>query len=633
MSGGEVFSKLARFYSLYGNVPFVAVSGRAFSALCPCKGGKTQGDAELLRPFYEDALRFLERQAAEKGFDTDILDLQRDLYQEFEQRLSSGGNDPRHHFLIVIPVADRPLMLKNCLVSLVEQCHTFKYGGFSPDERDPCYKKVSVFVFDDSKDDANKGNIKEICAATTAAGVRTFYAGIEEQTEVLRNIPPELSRKLARLIGDFDGTVRPHKGASLTRNIAYLHIHSRLREFGSPTLIWFVDSDEEFKIKVNRGGEIMDVRFINYFYWLDRIFAESDVEVLSGKVVGDPPVTPAVMINTFLEDILAFFDRVSGARPDDACVFHSDRSSDPFSAEYHDMTALFGYQKQLSPKKYQCSLTGRHEIRDCFDDFSGRAYGFFSGLHPTRTQFYRHDRDFLKTGPARTVYTGNYVIRRSGLRYFLPFAALGLRMAGPTLGRILRKGLRQGFLSANLPLLHKRTLPERYIDEFRSGIRKEGESVDLSGEFVRQFWGDVMLFSVEEMTDRGYPEHSDEAEIAGTVKNTEERIWELYVHHQTEVGAKVTEIKKHLEDPGRWWNLRPEAKEAVRRFLGFCAVVEKNFGPHSAAWEEISDQIEEGLMKKEIIRAIGSFKEEERLWDEVLKALSGKSASPRPSLP
>ena len=78
--------------------------------------------------------------------------------------------------------------------------------------------------------------------------------------------------------------------------------------FGDNTLLWFVDSDEEFMVKIKRGGEIIDIPFINYFYWLDRIFTESDAEVLTGKVVGDPPVTPAVMINTFLDDIIDFLE-------------------------------------------------------------------------------------------------------------------------------------------------------------------------------------------------------------------------------------------------------------------------------------------------------------------------------------
>jgi hypothetical protein len=568
-----------------------------------------------VRDLYERAISLLEKDAAGKGFPEADLELQRGLYRELEDNLSSSESGIRHHFAVVVPVADRPLMLRNFLGSLIEQCRAFGYGSAGVSE------KVTVFVIDDSDDPSNIARIQEIARKATASGLRLNYVGPAEQSDIAKRIPADLRKRLPGLIGDFGGEVVGHKGASVTRNIAYLYLRSRMDTFPENTLLWFIDSDEEFMVKVKSGDEIRDIPFINYFYWLDRIFTASDLEVLTGKVVGDPPVTPAVMINTFLEDVLAFLDSISTAKPGEPCIFHSDRPSAPFSAEYHDMTGLFGYRKAAAPKEYHCSLTGSHTVRDCFEDFSGRATGFFSGLHPTRTQFYVHGRDFLKTEQARTVYTGNYVIRRSGLRYFLPFAALGLRMAGPTLGRMLRKRLGERFVSANLPLLHKRTLPEGFTDEFRTGIQKEGESLDLSGEFVRQFWGDVMLFSVEELTGKGYPERIDETEIADTVRRTQDRMWDLYRQHQAEVAGKLSEVKKHLESPGEWWNLRPETKESVENLLVFCSVVEHNFGPHSAALKKISAQTGKGSMTQKIIRAIGSFRVEDRLWDEVLKAL------------
>ena len=288
------------------------------------------------------------------------------------------------------------------------------------------------------------------------------------------------------------------------------------------------------------------------------------------------------------------------------------------------MVKLFGYRQPSSPKKYPCVLAGDHSVWNCFSVFSNRVLGFFYGLHPTRTQFYCHGNGFTETTSARTVYTGNYVISPAGLRHFIPFAALGLRMAGPTLGRILRGKIRGKFVSANLPLLHKRTGAEDHINEFRSGVVHEGDTLDLSGEFLRQFWGDVMLFSVEHLTKGDYPEQIDETKIADAVRSTEQRIWQLYRHHEAEVGGKISQIKKRLEDQGLWWNLRPELRESLRNLIRFCSVVEKNFGPHSAALKKISGQIEEGSMRRKIIQAIGSFQEENRSWEEVLKALSGK---------
>lgn len=621
MSERGVFLNLERFFSRYKDNPSAAGLANEFRSLLFAASGKNNPRYhQIIRDLYEQAIFLVEKDALDKGFDRAILELQRDLYRELECILLSADPGQRHHFAIIVPVADRPVMLRNFLESLIEQCRIFGYGG-APSGNQIVFKNVRVFVIDDSNAPLNISLIQAMATEKTAAGLPVNYVGQSEQGDILKKIPADLRKRLSGLLGDFDGDLPGHKGASVTRNIASLYLWSRLAEFPEDTLFWFIDSDEEFSVKVKSGDEIKDVPFINYFYWLDRIFASSDVEVLTGKVVGDPPVTPSVMINTFLEDVLSFLESISDAKPDDACVFHADSSSTPFSAEYHDMTRLFGYQKKASPKRYHCSLTGRHTVKDCFDDFSGRATGFFSGLHPTRTQFYTLDGGSLKTERARTVYTGNYVIRRSGLRYFLPFASLGLRMAGPTLGRILRKRLGRKFVSANLPLLHKRTLPEKFIDEFRSGIQKEEDSLDLSGEFVRQFWGDVMLFSVEDLTKGAYPEKCDEAEIAETVRKTQDRIWELYRRHQAEVSGKMTSIKKCLVASGQWWNLGPETKGAAGNFLGFCAVAGRNFGPDSAAVKKIAGQIEEGSMAEKIIRAIGAFQEEDQLLDELLEAL------------
>jgi hypothetical protein len=348
----------------------------------------------------------------------------------------------------------------------------------------------------------------------------------------------------------------------------------------------------------------------------------SDIEVLTGKVVGDPPVTPTVMINTFLDDIISFFEQIADIEPQAACIFHHAQAPGTFSAEYHDMVKLFGYHRSSSPKKYSCGLAGDHSVLTCFADFSNRALGFFYGLHPTRTQFYAHRNGFMATEHARTVYTGNYVITPAGIRHFIPFAALGLRMAGPTLGRILRGRVKEKFVSANLPLLHKRTITGNYMNEFRSGIVQQGNALDISGEFQRQFWGDIMLFTVEALTDRGYPERRlATPEIADTIRKVQDRIWKLYREHQSGASEKITRIRKYLSDPMCWWNRRGETRSSVENFVTFSALVEKNFGPDSEVIKKISDQIAEGSFTKKIMEAINSFYEEDRVWNELLEAV------------
>jgi hypothetical protein len=68
----------------------------------------------------------------------------------------------------------------------------------------------------------------------------------------------------------------------------------------------------------------------------------------------------------------------------------------------------------------------------------------------------------------------------------------------------MRRALRQ-VCSANLPMLHTRTLDATGEAEFRPGVVTHADSIDLTDEFERQFVGDVMLFTVERLTAQDFP--------------------------------------------------------------------------------------------------------------------------------
>ena len=623
MRESELFRNLNIFFRLFtGNTTADDIREQFFVDLKGMNNLEGLSDKpDFIKTVYEAALRFLEKEAADKEFASDLLSLQRDLYIELEYFLSVTHEDKRHHFLVVIPVADRPLMLGNCLESLVEQCRIFQYGGSTIDEHGaPVYNKISVFIIDDSKDADNVSKIKNICSRTAAAGVRTYYIGSEEQSELLCSLPAGLREKLRGLIGEHCNPVLPHKGASISRNIAYLWLNAFLTDFRQQSLIYFLDSDEEFRIKIKQNAGTKDIQFINYFYWLDKIFTTRDVDVVTGKVVGDPPVSPSVMINTFLDDMAFFLKTLSVAEQDEKCICHDNEAARTASAEYHDMVKLFGYDRPVQPRRYLCSLSGDHVVLDCLEDFSKKALGFFYGLHPTRTQLYIHRNSFTEADNARTVYTGNYVFRPTGLGHFIPFAGLKLRMAGPALGRILKKRLDNKFVSANLPLLHKRTIQCSYSNEYRSGISENTNSIDLSLEFNRQFWGDVMLFSIEELTEMGYPDKRLGLPlITGVTYDIRNKLWELYKEQQTEITGKAAEIVRHISQNTFWWNRGPKSESSVKNIMLFCSVVENNFGAESSGMRKISEQIKEGSHITTIINAIHSFYESEISWNELLK--------------
>lgn len=573
-----------------------------------------------LKLIYEKAIAIVEREAAASDFPEHLLGTQRNLYRELENMISDS-DDVRHHFAIAIPVADRPAMLGKCLESLLDQCRLYPYGGKSlePDGL-PLYKKISLFIFDDSRDPQNIQKTKELACWMRSSGIRTHYVGVEEQSLTLKGIPAEDRRKLAGLLGNQESGDLSHKGASVTRNIALLYLRAVLKKSDEKFLFYFIDSDEEFRVKISRGGRSEDIHFIHYFYWLDSLFSAGAIDVLTGKVVGDPPVSPSIMINTFLNDLIAFFAAVSDLEPSAPCVFHDKRAPQPFSAEYHDMKSLFGYTGPLSPTTYSCELTGTHTIADCFADFSKKARGFFYGLHPTRTQYYLHKGTFLQTEPARTVYTGNYVFNEKGLHHFIPFANLKLRMGGPTLGRLLRNRLRHRFVSANLPLLHMRTLDTGSDNEFRPGVSALEKGVDLSGEYQKQFWGDVMLFSVEDLAMKGYPgKRFCRKEISVTVYEVRERIMSLYLEKRKETSLRISKLGDFLCDPGRWWNRIQKTQDAVDNFRFFYESAENNFGKSSLSSKRFSEEAGKSVYPEQIIKAIDSFYEDELHWNDLVE--------------
>jgi hypothetical protein len=190
--------------------------------------------------------------------------------------------------------------------------------------------------------------------------------------------------------------------------------------------------------------------------------------------------------------------------------------------------------------------------------------------------------------PARTIYTGNYAFRPAALTWFIPYAPLRLRMSGPTMGRLLKAEMNERFVSANLPMLHKRTLEATGAAEFRPGIVAEREQIDLCGEFERQFHGDVMLFSMQRLTALGYPAQTlSESVVAETLDATRAEMREKYRAKQMAILERLRLLKSLLDDPTRWWHHAPQLADAVANFQAFAANMAHNFGADSPCYARL----------------------------------------------
>lgn len=494
----------------------------------------------------------------------------------------------KHRFILVIPVADRPRHIQACLSSLTELLRRF-----------PPPRKLQVLLADDSADAAQIAANREIAQRFSTPQFQVIHLGHEEQWA----LSAPLQASLPGVVGTKPHDEFGHKGQGVMRNIAYLKVAQMLNGEPSDVLIWSLDSDQEFCVNLADGR--IDY-CVDYFGDLDAIFARTDAQVLTGKVVGDPPVSPAVMTANFLADIEGFLAGLALQQAMAPCSHHG-QSQNMGNAAYHDMADLFGFRPDAR-HAYPCPLTDAHSEADCFAHLAGRVNSFFYGEHPTRLSSYAPAELFSTVQPARTVYAGNYVFRPAALKYFIPFANLRLRMSGPTLGRILKAELGPHFISANLPMLHKRTVESGGQAEFRPGIETRDEIIDMSGEFERQFYGDVMLFTTERFSGR----------LASTdfalLDEVREEMLAKYNARQQSILVRLAGIETLLNDPVRWWHGQP----ATAHFRHFCANVRRNFGADSSGHAHINDATRWQAWRADLLTAIERYPAERTAWEQAL---------------
>lgn len=495
----------------------------------------------------------------------------------------------RHRFIIVVPVADRPRHIQACLDSLQELLRRYPYPH-----------PVHVLIADDSAEAANITANQEIAARYSSPNLQVIHFGPDEQWR----LSEPLRASLPGVVGNKPRDAFGHKGQGVMRNIAYLKVAEMLRDEPDDVLIWSLDSDQEFCVKLADGR----IEYaVDYFGGLDAIFTRTDALVLTGKVVGDPPVSPAVMTANFLADVEGFLQTMAIRSAQAPCSHHgtTQRGGD---AAYHDMADMFGFQPEAR-YAYPCPLAGAHSESDCFSHFAGRVNSFFYGEHPTRVSCYEPAELFSTVQPARTVYAGNYMFKPAALKYFIPFAALRLRMSGPTLGRIVKAELGPRFVSANLPMLHKRTVESGGQAEFRPGIETQAETIDMSGEFERQFYGDVMLFS----TERRLACRPASADFS-LLDEVREEMLAKYNMRQQSILQRLDTVEDLLNDPAQWWHDHP----ATAHFHHFCANVRRNFGANSSGHARINDPARWQQWRSDLRAAIERYPAERAVWEKVL---------------
>ncbi len=524
-------------------------------------------------------------------------------FANIERAYANGEPDNRYSFLIIIPVADRPQHLQSCLESLQTQLKLYGYGTGSDSTR------VSVLIADDSKQPDSITRHQSITKSFNQRGLKIEYFGFNEQINLIQSLSDDERGSFADIIGNNPLDAFYHKGASIMRNITYLKL-AQMQD--QQTLFYFIDSDQEFNTLIDVNGKSIKLDAINFFYHLDQLFRTQNIEVLTGKVVGDPPVSPAVMAGNFLEDVITFFQQLSQLDGDGVCQFHQHKQMKADDASYHDMADLFGFRTSEHSYRYQCTLEGSHNHTACLQAFAEKLNTFFDGEHPTRKSFFEYQPP-SSTVSARTIYTGNYIFKPSALRYFIPFAPLKLRMAGPVLGRIIKAETGGRFVSSYLPMLHKRTVDELGASEFRPGVEHSNELTDLSGEFERQYFGDVMLFSIEQLTTQGYPQITISSEaVANTVKAIDTEMQQRYLQKQQIINTSMQTLQQLLDNNTHWWH--QSSPDAVRQTQHFIDTIRNNFKPDAKGYQMIGSATRRDERLNQIITAIAHYPEVRKQW-------------------
>ena len=192
-------------------------------------------------------------------------------------------------------------------------------------------------------------------------------------------------------------------------------------------------------------------------------------------------------------------------------------------------------------------------------------------------------------------------------------------MAGPVLGRLVQACSGDAFVSANLPMLHRRTVPETGGAEFRPGVDRSTSMVDLSGEFERQFFGDVMLFTVIELVKQGYPDVMPAADVVSKcVCMTESALRAQYAENQTRMLARLGEFEVFLSAPGHWWRSGRQYEQTCALLDRFAASLRANFVRDARPYQLIDDAAYSSERQQAIVDALLAYNDDRECWDRAL---------------
>jgi hypothetical protein len=199
-------------------------------------------------------------------------------------------------------------------------------------------------------------------------------------------------------------------------------------------------------------------------------------------------------------------------------------------------------------------------------------------------------------------------------------------MSGPTAGRLIAAEIGPRFASCNLPNLHRRTTGANHGGDFRPGVDMDEARVDVSGEFERQFFGDLMLFSTEALVRRAdVTQPFAQDAIEAVVNEKEAELLALYQQKHDAIVAKNRQLDTLVFEAGHWWQHAalhitghaPDLAQALRQVRTFIDNIDHNFGAHALAWRQIQSAGHRAGRRRQIVEALMNYRAERDAWDSL----------------
>jgi hypothetical protein len=194
-------------------------------------------------------------------------------------------------------------------------------------------------------------------------------------------------------------------------------------------------------------------------------------------------------------------------------------------------------------------------------------------------------------------------------------------MSGPTTGRLIQSEIKEGFASANLPMLHNRTLQTDFNDEFRPGVEADkSDVIDLGDEFERQFFGDLMLFSVAKLCQENKTPIFEYEQLRQTFSDIENELLALYETKHDAVNQRCDELAQLVNDKTHWWQDADAMpiNIAIESLQQFIINVRHNFDKKSIVYQHIQSDAYRHKKITQMIEGLLQYPEDRSAWDSVL---------------